>query len=73
MTKTTTISYIVELDLRDCIGCGVCVEKCPENAIPQSLIGYISSLATIDIIKCNGCGVCVPLCPYNAIKLIKKG
>jgi len=58
-----------KLVLENCIGCGRCVEKCPENAIPESLIGYISGLAKIDEIKCTGCGECVQFCEHEAIIL----
>jgi len=63
---------VVKLILKECIGCGVCVEFCPKNAIPQSLIGYISTIAEIDIEKCNECGDCVKVCSYGAIKIIKR-
>ena len=62
----------VKLILKNCIGCGECVEICPTHAIPQSLIGYKSSIAEIDTDKCNGCGECVKICSYGAIKIIKK-
>ena len=58
-----------KLVLENCIGCGACVEKCPENAIPESLIGYISGLAEIDEEKCTGCGECVQYCEHEAIIL----
>ncbi len=58
---------IAKLILSNCIGCGVCVEKCPTNAIPDSLIGYFSWLTKIDEEKCTGCGECVHYCPHEAI------
>ena len=61
------MTAIAKLILANCIGCGACVEKCPTNAIPESLIGYISGLAEIDEIKCTGCGECIPFCTYGAI------
>ena len=61
------MTAIAKLNLANCIGCGICVEKCPTNAIPDSLIGYISGLAEIDEIKCTGCGECVPFCTHGAI------
>ncbi|MHA1728364.1 MAG: 4Fe-4S binding protein [Promethearchaeota archaeon] len=57
----------VEINIKDCIGCGICVENCEAGAIPSSLIGYISVLAKIDQSKCTLCGDCIPLCPQGAI------
>ena len=65
----TNSSNIAKLYLRHCIGCGVCVEICPTNAIPLIIIGYFSVLTEIVEDKCNGCGECVQICPYQAIKL----
>lgn len=65
-------SRVAKIILKDCIGCGDCVEICPEDAIPRVFIGYKSSLGEIDKNKCNGCGDCVPVCSYNAIILIEK-
>jgi ferredoxin len=62
----------ITIYLKDCIGCGACVEVCPMKAIPPSLIGYISGLAEIDKEKCNYCGECVRICPYNAIQILEK-
>ena len=61
----------VKLILKNCIGCGECVKVCPTNAIPQTLIGYISTLAEIDTDKCDGCGECVRVCSYGAIDVIR--
>ncbi|NLY39062.1 MAG: 4Fe-4S binding protein [Firmicutes bacterium] len=48
-----------------CIGCGACVDTCPEGAI------YISEeddLAEIDPEKCARCGLCASMCPQEAIE-----
>ncbi len=70
-TKEEGKSYTPLLFVSKCIGCGVCVEKCPTKAIPESLIGLISSLAEINKDKCIGCGDCVDLCDHEAIILKK--
>ncbi len=69
MTKAISEPYAAILNIRACLGCGKCVEKCQMGAIPHSLIGLFSSLLKIDKIKCTGCGDCVHICPQNAIKL----
>ena len=65
----TNKSIIAKLNLKNCVGCGICVEICPKCAIPHSLIGFISSLAKINVDKCDGCGKCVEVCPHWAIVL----
>lgn len=69
MTKS---SNVVNLILKNCIGCGACVEICPNHAIPDSLIGFISSLARINEQKCDGCGDCIHICSHQAIKLSER-
>lgn len=45
-----------------CIGCGMCMRKCPEKAI-----SLVNNLAVIDYDKCSGCGTCRESCPTKAI------
>jgi len=53
-----------------CVGCGVCVEKCPVNAI--ELVGRKRKYARVIPSRCIGCGVCVRLCPTKSRVLEKK-
>jgi len=48
-----------------CIGCGKCVEACPEDAI------CTSDGIQIDRKKCTRCGVCAEICPAKAIKTLR--
>ncbi len=68
MTDSLNTAYLI---LKNCVGCGVCVDLCPTFAIPHSLIGYYSSLAKINEEKCNGCGKCIQICPNKAIRMDK--
>ena len=45
-----------------CIGCGICVEACPFDAIDM-----VNNKAVIGD-KCTVCGVCVEKCPVGAIE-----
>ena len=45
-----------------CIGCGICVKNCPNQAVTVS-----DFHAVIDQDKCVGCGVCAEKCPKKAI------
>ncbi len=64
----TYTSFLAQNDSELCSGCGLCVEKCPMEAIALE-----DEIATIRENKCIGCGVCADLCPVNAIQLQRTG
>ncbi|WP_135611371.1 4Fe-4S binding protein [Methanococcoides sp. AM1] len=49
----------------ECVGCGVCVDDCPAEAI--SMDG--DNIAVVDADKCTECGICVDSCPSEAISM----
>jgi len=53
------------VDQQECIGCGKCIDKCPEGAIALDENG----IASVDQEKCTGCGKCTKACPVEAISL----
>jgi ferredoxin len=57
----TMTSYIAEVDESKCVGCGICVDKCPIEAVSLT-----DGKPYDDKHKCIGCGVCVHHCPENA-------
>ena len=62
-----------EVDAAKCIGCGTCVEHCPE-AVMELIVKSDDDkkkIVDIDFEYCKGCGVCVTVCPVKAI-LMKK-
>ena len=53
------------IDPDACTGCGICVERCPTDAIYLHDDGF----AERDEQFCIGCGVCARFCPEEAISL----
>ncbi len=59
---------IVEINEDKCIGCGICVEECPYDAIwmnKEMKLAY----------KCDLCGgdpLCVKYCPANALVVVNQ-
>lgn len=45
-----------------CLGCGLCAENCPQQAISLT-----SGRAKIVRNRCNHCGICLDVCPQGAI------
>ncbi|MDY6964623.1 MAG: CoB--CoM heterodisulfide reductase iron-sulfur subunit A family protein [Halobacteriota archaeon] len=69
------------VNLEKCTGCGVCVQRCPVEAINEYEEGMalrsavyikypqmVPLVATIDRDKCLGCGLCQELCVADAIE-----
>lgn len=51
------------IDKERCIGCGICVDECPADAISIE-----NGKAIIDMEKCIRCGKCHDACPHNAVR-----
>ncbi len=51
-------------DVDACMACGVCVKKCPTDALR-----LVKDEVVVDSEKCILCGECDIICPVNAIKL----
>ncbi|CAB3290251.1 Polyferredoxin [Methanocaldococcus lauensis] len=52
------LSKTKPIQLVECIGCGLCVSKCPTNAI--KIFDFRETI-------CSVCGTCLEICPNNAI------
>jgi formate hydrogenlyase subunit 6/NADH:ubiquinone oxidoreductase subunit I len=59
--------YLSVIDRDACTGCGVCVERCPVDAIELDDGG----IAVREEKYCIGCGVCARFCPADAISLLE--
>ena len=57
-----------------CKGCGLCREKCPEEALSWSeeLGVYGTPTVVADPEKCKACRICEQVCPDCAIAIVRK-
>ena len=55
------------IDVSHCIGCGACVEVCPEGDVLAVVAG---KAAIVNGLKCIGHGLCAEACPVGAIKIV---
>ncbi|MBR5647025.1 MAG: NADH-quinone oxidoreductase subunit NuoF [Treponema sp.] len=64
------LSFVVDPDT--CIGCKLCLKKCPANAIEVNAAGEVKEgkklpYVVIDQSKCIKCGACIDSCKFKAI------
>ena len=48
-----------------CIGCTLCLDACPTDAI----LGSNKMMHTVIEANCTGCELCIPVCPVDCINL----
>lgn len=58
---------VVEIFKDKCIGCGLCVETCPFDALTLE-----NGIVIVSPERCTDCGACVKVCPTEALKVEKK-
>lgn len=54
---------VVYIDEEICIGCTLCIQACPVDAI----VGAAKLMHTIIENECTGCDLCIPVCPVDCI------
>jgi len=60
------------LDSEACVGCGLCVKRCPMDALRVPDNAPRAAVPEIVPGRCVGCGVCVAACAQGAVRLEKK-
>ena len=60
---------LARIDEAACIGCTLCIEACPVDAI----VGAAKRMHTVLASHCAGCELCVPACPVDCIAMVPAG
>ena len=57
---------VVYIDEQTCIGCTLCIQACPVDAI----LGSAKHMHTVIADECTGCKLCLPPCPVDCIDMV---
>ena len=57
---------VVVIDEQVCIGCTLCIQACPVDAI----LGASKHMHTVIAAECTGCKLCLPPCPVDCIDMV---
>ena len=57
---------VVIIDEEICIGCTLCIQACPVDAI----LGAANQMHTVIAAECTGCDLCLPPCPVDCIEMV---
>lgn len=60
---------LARIDEATCIGCTLCIDACPVDAI----VGAAKRMHTVLSALCTGCELCIPPCPVDCIAMLPAG
>jgi len=60
---------VARIDEATCIGCTLCIDACPVDAI----VGAAKRMHTVLAAVCTGCELCVAPCPVDCISMVAAG
>lgn len=60
---------VAVIDEAACIGCTLCLDACPVDAI----VGARQLMHTVITAECTGCELCIPPCPVDCIAIVATG
>src|SRR5687767_3475100 len=69
MAANLTVPMVAVIDEETCIGCTLCIEACPVDAI----VGAARLMHTVIAAECTGCKLCLPPCPVDCITMTETG
>ena len=62
----STEPQIAKIDEQTCIGCTLCIQACPVDAI----LGAAKHMHTVINHECTGCKLCLEPCPVDCIDMV---
>ncbi len=61
-----SLPSVAVIDEAICIGCTLCIQACPVDAI----VGAPKQMHTVIAAECTGCDLCLPPCPVDCIEMV---
>lgn len=65
-------NFVPSVELANCVGCGICADKCYINALKMSDQGDGRRVPVVNDKVCIGCGVCATACPSGSLKMSRR-